>query len=494
MTADRRSMLSHQGKAGAGSLSMALAFSDVRVRSPGRPCMLSPVLFAALSLALAPDALAATGSVDSSNGRLSYVANSGEANEVTFVRPAGGVFSQSVVITDPGAIVVAGAGCASASEHELLCIGVVDIQIDVGDLDDSVTVLGMLGNPSEASEIDVAKLIPATISGGEGNDSLEGSDAPDTLRGDAGADTISGGSAWFWRHSDDDGDEAAPGLNKLDGGTGDDALSGGFTFDRFVGGEGADSIHGGEGSGFESDVVDYRADDGPVVVTLDGVAGDGAAGENDNVFPDVENVVGTPADDTLIGNSSDNNLDGQGGNDTLLGRGGWDLLDGGGGNDHIRADPGASESRGGPGADVISGSFFDGGAGDDSITGTGGYGRGGNDIITGRAGRDWLEGGPGADVIRGTGSNDFIAGDAGADTLAGGNGRDEIWGDWSFDGGHGNDTIRGGPGPDNVRGQGGNDTFDMRDGFADRVLGNGGADRARIDRALDIVRGVEDLL
>lgn len=70
--------------------------------------MWSPVLFAALSLALAPDALAATGSVDSSNGRLSYVANSGEANEVTFVRSAGGIFSRNVVITDPGAIVVGG--------------------------------------------------------------------------------------------------------------------------------------------------------------------------------------------------------------------------------------------------------------------------------------------------------------------------------------------------------------------------------------------------
>jgi Ca2+-binding RTX toxin-like protein len=464
-----------------------LAFSDVRVPSLGRLCRWSPVLVAALSLALSPDALAATGSVDSSNGRLSYVANSGEANEVTFVRPAGGIFSRSVMITDPGAIIVAGAGCASVSEHELLCIGVVDMQIDVGDLDDSVTVLGMLGNPSEASEIDVAKLIPATISGGEGNDSLEGSDAPDTLWGGVGADTISGGSAWFWRHSDD-GDKAAPGLNTLEGGAGDDALFGGSTFDRLVGGEGADSIHGGEDSGFgfrESDVVDYGADDGPVVVTLDGAARDGAAGENDNVFPDVEDVVGTPANDTLIGNSSDNFLFGGGGNDTLDGAGGWDYLVGGNGDDSIFGGPGADEIEGGAGADVIE---ANGGWGGDVYAG------GGNDVIAGGAGRDYLRGGAGNDVVRGWGSADAISGDSGADSLAGGDGRDVIWGDVAYGGGKGNDTIRGGADPDRVRGQGGNDTFYMRDGFADRVRGNAGADRASIDRALDTVINIERLL
>jgi Ca2+-binding RTX toxin-like protein len=41
-------------------------------------------------------------------------------------------------------------------------------------------------------------------------------------------------------------------------------------------------------------------------VTLDGVANDGSAGENDRVKSDVENIIGGTAVDTLTGNTLDN--------------------------------------------------------------------------------------------------------------------------------------------------------------------------------------------
>ena len=41
-------------------------------------------------------------------------------------------------------------------------------------------------------------------------------------------------------------------------------------------------------------------------MTLDGVANDGSAGENDRVKADVENIIGGTAVDTLTGNTLDN--------------------------------------------------------------------------------------------------------------------------------------------------------------------------------------------
>jgi Ca2+-binding RTX toxin-like protein len=65
-------------------------------------------------------------------------------------------------------------------------------------------------------------------------------------------------------------------------------------------------------------------------ITLDRLANDGAAGEGDNVWADVENVRGGAAGDTLIGDDGANALVGKGGSDQLTGSGGADTLISGG--------------------------------------------------------------------------------------------------------------------------------------------------------------------
>jgi len=58
----------------------------------------------------------------------------------------------------------------------------------------------------------------------------------------------------------------------------------------------------------------------------------------------------------------------------------------------------------------------------------------------------------------------------------------------------GNDVIEGGPGKDLLDGGSGNDLILARDGHKDIVRGGAGFDRARIDRGLDQVSGVEKIL
>jgi Ca2+-binding RTX toxin-like protein len=134
------------------------------------------------------------------------------------------------------------------------------------------------------------------ITGTDGNDVLNGTPAGEAIYAAGGNDIVNAG----------DGDD------DIDGGPGSDILSGG---------PGQDSVSYGGGSG--------------VVVTLDGLPNDGAPGENDNVFPDVEDVFGTENDDKLTGNAAANTLDGNGGDDKIVGGAGEDTLFGGDGNDFI---------------------------------------------------------------------------------------------------------------------------------------------------------------
>jgi hypothetical protein len=118
-------------------------------------------------------------------------------------------------------------------------------------------------------------------------------------------------------------------------------------------------IAGGDGH----DRADYSARTAPLVVALDGVAGDGEAGENDNLTFSIEEVTGGAAGDRLTGGGGANVLSGGGGSDTLSGGAGDDLLDGGSGRDLLdggadadvlrSADGEADEDRCGTGADVV---------------------------------------------------------------------------------------------------------------------------------------------
>jgi phosphodiesterase/alkaline phosphatase D-like protein len=91
----------------------------------------------------------------------------------------------------------------------------------------------------------------------------------------------------------------------------------------------------------------------------------------------------------------------------------------------------------------------------------------------------------GPDRLVGTGRRDVLCGLGGADQLVGRGGADVVAG------GPGNDNLRPGGGRDRARGGSGNDFVGARDGRADRIFGGPGADRARVDRRLDLRRSVE---
>jgi Ca2+-binding RTX toxin-like protein len=88
--------------------------------------------------------------------------------------------------------------------------------------------------------------------------------------------------------------------NFIEGGGGNDSLLGNDGVDVLDGGTGNDSMDGGAGS----DTADYAKRIAAVTVDLDGVAGDGEAGENDNAL--VESVRGGDGDDRITGNDQDN--------------------------------------------------------------------------------------------------------------------------------------------------------------------------------------------
>ena len=117
---------------------------------------------------------------------------------------------------------------------------------------------------------------------------------------------------------------------------------------------------------------------------------------------------------------------------------------------------------------LLSATWIDGTAGDDTITGTSG-----DDLIDGLAGNDTLVGSKGSDTLVGGDGNDTLRGNAGDDTL---------------DGGAGDDTLRGGGGDDVIDGGAGTDTavFKNADGSVTVDL--------TIETSQDTGRGIDTIL
>jgi Ca2+-binding RTX toxin-like protein len=176
------------------------------------------------------------------------------------------------------------------------------------------------------------------LDGGDGNDVMFGSDGDDILRGGPGNDEVDGEG----------------GSDNVSGGDGDDKLFG----DHFKP-IAPDVVDGGPG--FDRVEDDWGAADGPVTLTLNGVADDGRAGEGDNVIG-VESIeaahgtfVGSDAAETFVvgatGQSS--SVSGGGGNDTITTANGPDTVDGGPGDDRITSGFDNDTVTGGPGRDAI---------------------------------------------------------------------------------------------------------------------------------------------
>ncbi len=275
--------------------------------------------------------------------------------------------------------------------------GVTRIYVNAGAGNDQITLDGTVD-------------VPATILGGDGNDTLRGGNGPNTISGGAGNDWIYGGDGAD-SLSGDAGDDV------IFGGKGNDTLSGGDGNDQIAGDEGDDLIYGGSG--------------------------------DDRLWGDHQPVSESTPDTTTNGN---NTIFGGDGNDQILGGSGNDSLDGGDGADLINALAGNDTVQGGPGDDIITGDdgndLIRGGPGNDKIEGDQG-----NDTIYGDSGFDYIEGGDGNDFLVGGTESDAILGGTGDDTLLGG------WGNDVLRGNDGNDYIEGGPGDDDICGQADNDTI-----------------------------------
>jgi Ca2+-binding RTX toxin-like protein len=412
-------------------------------------------------MGVAADAQASTFSRDSLGGSyaLRYTAAAGETNQLTL--------SSSAAVTtaaDPGATVTAGAACTQIDAHTVTCPR----------RDPNAPILDF-------------PIVEIDVSLGDGND---------TAVVTATCEAVPFGARC--RH--------------LDGGAGNDDLSGGTDGDVFVGGDGDgnDTYTGGGGN----DLADYSAATTAVDVTLDAVADDGPAGQQDLVPPGLA-VLGGAGDDTLVGSAGPDDLDGGPGTDALTGGGGNDhlrafmgndSLSGGAGDDQLVAEyTQAAVLQGGDDNDIITATLnsgtasVDGGGGDDTIK-AGGliHGGDGNDLLhaygtgtlDGGPGNDVLDddepagiaqqlnGGPGFDTVQWTGarnegisaSNDGVANDGGppvcggcaaegdnvgtdVERLVGSSWNDTLTGGPGDDvlvGGIGEDVLQGGPGTDTV--------------------------------------------
>ncbi|MFM9962902.1 MAG: Calx-beta domain-containing protein [Planctomycetaceae bacterium] len=274
----------------------------------------------------------------------------------------------------------------------------------------SISVVGGDGpNLIDLTNITTSTFDPAltiTVNGGDGGDTILGSEFADSLIGGNGADSITGALA-------DD---------TLDGGNGIDSLFGGVGNDSLFGGDGADSINGDAGD----DTV---------------VAGSGA--DNVSGGDGLDSLNGSDGTDTLSGDGGEDTLSGDNGNDSLLGGTENDVLSGGNENDFASGDDGDDTITGNAGNDSLEGD-----AGRDSIDGGDG-----NDTLNGDADNDTLNGGTG---------NDSVLGLDGDDSILGGSGNDALFGDDDDPValGMGNDTVLGNAGNDSLNGGGGIDSID----------------------------------
>ncbi|NJC39794.1 Ca2+-binding RTX toxin-like protein [Brevundimonas alba] len=204
--------------------------------------------------------------------------------------------------------------------------------------------------------------------------------------------------------------------NRIDGAAGNDELWGYGGDDILIGGDGVDQFDGGDG-------WDMAVIGGTVAVTVDMNAARDSSGWvtwSGERFRSIEAVVGGSGADRFTGSTGDDYLDGASG---------ANIISGGAGNDRLF---GQGTLNGGDGADVIKGSLtasgvMHGDAGDDLISGQGSlFGDAGNDTIDGATGADVLDGGDGADILRGGAGDDSLNGGAGIDRLEGGDGRDTV--------------------------------------------------------------------
>src|SRR5262245_20375553 len=312
---------------------------------------------------------ASASQISYSGSVLHYDAAPGETNgPIVTVNPydlqCGSAGAPCLSIFDPYATIAAPAGvCEGSGSSDVVCQLPTSIVANLGDREDSF--YDWDGD--------------TTINAGTGNDNpIYGAGGNDHIDGGPGSDNLVGG----------------PGNDVVNGGTGNDYLEG-IAYGSEADSAGADTYIGGG----DSDVLNLDGRSEDLALSPDGVANDGAAGENDNIGTDIASIIGGTGADTYTGNAGGNYFEGGEGNDAISGGGGDDNLVGGPGNDRISGGDGQDVVGGESGDDVL-----DGGAGVDRFWGDSvgacipGYCSSGQDEIHARDGeQETINCGPGTD-------------------------------------------------------------------------------------------------
>jgi len=221
---------------------------------------------------------------------------------------------------------------------------------------DITEVTGELADDGQVGEKDFVRASVENLQGGAGNDKFTGTVTTLTTTGltrnnqfygNGGNDTLIG----------------LDGNDKLDGAAGNDSIDGGVGNDTLIAGLGTDQVIGGAGT----DTADYSARTENLKLDLDGLADDGAAGENDKLFADLENLIGGKGNDWIVGSGANNVIKGGAGNDTLEGSSGNDSLYGDAGIDKLLGQSGDDTlyARKPTGSLVADNDIVDGGIGTD---------------------------------------------------------------------------------------------------------------------------------
>ncbi|WAP68664.1 calcium-binding protein [Jiella pelagia] len=375
--------------------------------------------------------------------------------------------------------------------------------VDIDTMDYSTMTAGLTINlvtgTATSAQIGTDTLVSIErIFGGSSNDAILGNATTLLLSGNGGGDILTGGSGnnVIFGGLGDDRLRGLGGNDILIGGLDEDDLDGGAGNDTFLADADAanDSYHGGA----DIDTMDFAAMTAGLTVNLvTGTATSSQIGADKLVS--VERILGGSSNDAILGNATTLLLSGNGGGDILTGGSGNNVIFGGLGDDRLRGLGGNDILIGGLDEDDL-----DGGAGNDTFLADA---DGANDRYDGGAnidtmdfsamtagltvnlvvqtatstqiGSDSLEsiervlGGEGNDAIFGNANTVFLSGNGGADILTGGTGNNSLFGGLGNDilrGMGGNDFLNGAVGDDRLEGGAGNDIFVFGNGFGDDVV------------------------
>ncbi|KQP01029.1 hypothetical protein ASF26_15810 [Methylobacterium sp. Leaf93] len=360
-------------------------------------------------------------------------------------------------------------------------------------------------------------LVPHTLEGLKGNDTLFGGQGGDTLRGGGGGIVYS---------AEGDGNDT------LHGNGGDDILIGGTGNDWLDGGVGDDRMDGGDGI----DIASYKSAKAGVIVSLDEqdwqtvvpekttvfqpdpIPGEGPGGfytpppvittipaEKDRLL-NIENLEGSEFGDRLTGDEGNNVILGLAGDDTIDGGRGADRMKGGVGNDTYMVDNAGDVVVEAANADtdtVRSSVSFTLAANVENLTLVGtaalkGTGNALANTIVGNGAANVLNGGAGADtMIGGAGSDTYIVDNAGDKAIeaSDGTGIDHVNASVSYSlggtyvenltlTGTGNLSATGNSLANVLSGNDGANVLDGKAG-ADTMIGGAGSDTYIVDNAGD---------